>query len=441
MIKRKVAAVSVLSSMLALSACGGNAAQTEPNKQEPSGAVVDVQKLIDTPTELKVTYPGATEEMFNQRFGDQLRKKFPKYTFTFIKSDGNTFKDLIATNQPIDILFSSSTGMAVYLLDYKLQSDISDLVKKYKYDLSGIQQAPIDLQKQIGNGAVYGLPWTMGTLISIYNKDLFDKFGVAYPKKGITWDELYDVTRQMSRTDAGIQYRGLTMAFDHMMGLNQLEAAYYDPATFKAKYTDDTFKKVFENAARFWKLPGNEPPSSKYSLAQLRDLFNKTQTTAIHLDVSGYAQIASTTMNTWDLTTFPVFKDKPTQGASILPDFAFITNKSTNRDAAFQAIAYLTSDEYQQWMASTLMFLPILAKPEQAMKTFGDHIPGVKGKNVQAIVANPFAKMQPFTPYYSLSAAEMTTAVNEYMGGKDTNTVLREAAERVDKKIAEQRTK
>jgi multiple sugar transport system substrate-binding protein len=424
---------------MGLAACSGTESGNSKPAQPEASSTVDVQKLLDTPTELKLVSPGLSEELFNQRFGDQLRKKFPKYTFTFIKTDANTYKDLVATNQSFDLLLASSTGMAVYLLDYKLESDISDLIKKYKFDLSRIQQAPLDMQKQLGNGAIYGFPWTITPLVHIYNKDLFNKFGVAYPQSGITWDQLYDKARQMSRTDSGVKYRGLTMAFDHMMGLNQLGASYYDPKTFKATYSDDLFKKVFDNAARFWKLPGNEPTANKYSLGEVRDSFNKAQVTAMHLDVAGFAQIASTTMTNWELATFPVFADKPNIASSVLPDFSFITNKSANRDAAFQVLAYTVSDEYQQWMASTLMLLPALAKPEQAMKTFGDNIPGVKGKNVQAITANAFAPMQPFTPYYSLSATEMVAAINDYMAGKDTNTVLREAAERVDKKIADLR--
>lgn len=419
-----------------LAGCGGGGKETKQAVNEADSAAT-AQKVASTPTELAIMYPGATEEIFNQRFGDQLRKKFPNFTISFLNATAANFADVLSTNPSIDILFSSGTGMNVYLLPYKLETDITDMIRKYDYDVSKLQQAPLDVQKQIGNGAVYGFPWTIGTLVFLYNQDLFDKFGVSYPKDGTDWDELYELARRMTRTDGGIQYRGLTMAFDHVMGLNQLSVPYFDDKTFKSKFQEDAFKRLFDNAARFMKIPGNEPADNKYSLGGLRDLFQKTQTTAMHLDVIGVAQTTATALKNWNFAAYPVLKSNPDMGPSVLPDYAFITNKSKNRDAAFQVLTYLTSNEYQSWMAQTLAFLPVLQDTDSIMKTFGQSIPGISNKNVQAIVPKKFADMQKSTPYYSVGASEMAAAANDYLAGKDTNTVLREAGERAEKKIAE----
>lgn len=431
-------AVTLCSALLLASCSGSGGTKTA---EQPISNPGDAQKVLQTPVELKFTYPGGGEQLFNQRFGDQIRKKFPNYTITFIPSDAKTFPDLISTNPGIDIMFTSATGLPVYLTGYKLESDISDLIKKYGYDLSRLEQGPLTVQRGLGNGAIYGLPWTIGTLVFLYNKDLFDKFGVPYPKDGMNWDEVYELARKMTRTESGVQYRGLTMAFDHIMGLNQLSAPYFDSKTFKAKFTDDSMKRLFDNAARFMKIPGNEPPEQKYALGTLRDLFQKSKTTAMHLDVIGVAQTTATAMTNWDFATFPVLKDNPDVGPSVLPEFAYITSMSKNRDAAFQVLAYLTSDEYQQWMAQTLSFLPVVKKSDEMMKTFGANIPGVSTKNVKAIVPKKFAEMQPLTPYYSVGAAEMTAAVNDHMADKDVNTALREAVERADKTISQMRSK
>lgn len=428
---------AVMCASIMLAACGSGDGAKKVQPSEPA----DAQKVADTPTELTIMYPGAGEELFNQRFGDQIRKKFPNYTIKFVPAAAKDFAEVISVTPSIDIMFSSGTGMNVYLLPYKLETDIRDLVKKYNYDLSNLQQTPLDLQRQIGNGAIYGFPWTIGTLVSLYNKDLFDKFGVAYPKDGMSWDELYGLAQRLTRYDGGVQYRGVTMAFDHVMGLNQLSASYFDEKTFKARFTDDGFKKLFDNASRFLKIPGIEPPDNKYSLAAYRDLFQKAKSTAIHLDVIGVAQTTASSLTNWDFTTFPVLKDNPTVGPSVLPEFAFLTSKTKQRDAAFQVLTYLVSEQYQQWMAQHLAFLPTLQKSEQIMKTFGQAIPGVSNKNVQAIIPKKYADMQKSTPYYSVGASEMAAAANEFLAGKDVNTVLREAAERADKKVADMQGK
>jgi multiple sugar transport system substrate-binding protein len=429
------AGIAVTLCSVLLSACGGG---EKAATKAPENNAVDLEKLLKTPTEVVITYPNVNEDFFNQRFGNQIKKKFPNYTFTFVPTATKDFGETLSTIPTLDIIFASGTGMNTLLLPYRLENDISDLIKKYNYDLNKLVPSTIDFQRNMGNGGVYGLPWTIGTLISLYNKDIFDKFAVAYPKEGITWDELYDLTRNLTRNDGGVQYKGLTMEFGQVIGLNQTGAPFFEEKTNKAKFTDDGMKRIFENAARFWKIPGNEPLEAKYNPASGRNAFQKEQTVAMHLDTSGVAQTtAASPLTNWDLTTFPVFKDKPGVGSAVLPDYGFITSKAKQRDAAFQVLAYLASEEYQQWMASTLALVPVLKDSEQIMKTFGESIPGVKGKNTKAIIPKSFAESQKNMLYYSIGYAEVVNSLNEYLEGKDVNTALRDAAERADKQVAE----
>lgn len=428
---------------IVLAGCGGGEEAPKVNSPKEVDPAIEAQKVIDTPVELIVTYPNAGEELFNKRMGDPIRKKFPKFTIKYIPTTSKDFADVQATLPNLDLIFASASTMPLYLLDYKLESDISDLIKKYKYDISRLVPSTLDVQRRLGNGALYGLPWALGTNIFLYNKDLFNKFGVPYPKDGMTWDELYSLAGRMTRTDGGVAYQGLTMIFTQIMTMNQLTAPYFDPKTFKAKFTDDVFKRQFENAGRFFKMPGNEPSNRKFTEGGVRDLFTKAQTSAMHLDVLGGLGIAAQNMtsSSWDLATFPVYADKPKVGPSSLPDYAFLTSKSKNRDAAFQVLSYLTSDEFQEYSANVTAAIPPIHNPEKAMKSFGGSIPGIEGKNIKAIIANPFADMQGITPYNSNGATQMVTAINDYMAGKDVNTVLREAAERADKIIAEEQAK
>ncbi|MEF3306286.1 hypothetical protein [Paenibacillus sp. GYB003] len=156
----------------------------------------------------------------------------------------------------------------------------------------------------------------------------------------MTWDETYELARKMTRTDGGVAYKGLMFAWEHIVGWNQLSALYFDPATNKAQVaTNDNVKRVYENAARFWKIPGNEPPDNKYNLGKMRDWFLKDQTMAMYLDADGLINLTSaSTLKNWDLAKFPVFPDKPGVGPSPNPTLAFITKLSKNRDAAFLSV-------------------------------------------------------------------------------------------------------
>jgi multiple sugar transport system substrate-binding protein len=63
--------------------------------------------------------------------------------------------------------------------------------------------------KQMANGGLYALPVAMQPSPLIYNKDIFYKFGIAYPKGGITWNETYELSNILTRSDGGVDYRGL----------------------------------------------------------------------------------------------------------------------------------------------------------------------------------------------------------------------------------------
>ncbi|MDF2721905.1 MAG: extracellular solute-binding protein family 1 [Paenibacillus sp.] len=430
---------------LVLSACSGNdsgsSTADKPDSAKPAQqpAAADAQNIANTPATLTVTQPGLSEELFNTRYGDQIRKKFPNYTIKYVNTTAANYADFIATNPQLDILFASGTGLPVYLTNYKLESSINDLIAKNKFDINRLNPIPVNMMKKLSNGEVYGFPVNLGMLIFQYNKDLFDKFGVPYPSDGMTWDDTYEVARKMTRTEGGVGYKGLMFAWEHVVGWNQLSALYFDPATNKSLVaTSDGVKRVYENAARFWKIPGNEPPGNKYDLGKMRDWFTKDQNTAMYLDADGLISITlASPLKNWDLAKFPQFPDKKGVGPSPNPTLSFITKLSKNRDAAFQVLAYLTSDEFQEWGARTQGYTPVLSNSKAIMDNFGKDIPGFAGKNTKALLFDSFAEMQQNSPYYSIGVAETNKAINEYLTGKDLNTALREASERIDKAVAE----
>jgi multiple sugar transport system substrate-binding protein len=434
--------------MFALTACATGTASkdagqsgTDTGKNAPAqqSAADLAKKAAEEPTELVfyVTNNGWTEDKFMESYGDPIRKKFPKYTIKFYpQKDGKTFEQAIATNQTIDILISSVGLTPAFLLTYNVQSDISDLIKKYNYDLNRLEPSTVEIQRQLANGGIYGLPVTTSSAALFYNKDLFDKFGVSYPKDGMNWDELYELAQKMTRNDGGQQYKGFTNAFQHLMFLNQLSAPHLDSKTFKALYTADNFKRAFENYARFYKIPGNDLPKNKFTLGGQQDPFYKDQTVAMFMTLSGAGKTYQNLLN-WDVVQVPFFKDKPGVGAQSYPNYFYITSTSKHRDAAFQVLAYATSDEYQEWLMKDGV-PSVLKDQSKLISSFGINEPFYKGKNIKSLLPAKFAAPTMKTQYQAIADKETLAALGEYTSGKDVNTVLREAAERTDKEIAAQ---
>ncbi len=80
--------------------------------------------------------------------------------------------------------------------------DLTDTVKDQKVDLGNYPKAVLDLYDQ-GDGKLYGLPKDVDTNAVWFNKAMFDKAGVAYPKAGWTWADFRETAKKLTDPAAG----------------------------------------------------------------------------------------------------------------------------------------------------------------------------------------------------------------------------------------------
>lgn len=429
--RKWAAAACVLAMAWTAAACGsggggaGSGADAGPKpKAPPADPASQPAHLVIYDT------TGENLELLNDKYGTKLKEKFPHYEFEIIpKVDSKTLPNLIASGKVIDIVVES-TGVST--MEFDLQGDISDLIAKYDYDLDRLEPTAVEIQRKMAGGGLYGLPTWTRSMILYYNKDLFDMFGVPYPKDGMTWDELYDLARQMTRTENGVAYKGLTMAFEFGLMLNQLGAPSQDPVTGKALFLEDSFRKVFETEARFYGIPGNELPGNRFYLNNQQDPFYKSKTSAMFLTLSGAEKIYKDSVN-WDVAAFPVFDGMQGIGSQTYPTYFFLTKASKNRDAAFQVLSYLTSDEFQSHAARAGIIT--ILKDTSVMKQFAVDLDYVKGKRIEAMIPERYAPPTLKTKYNAIANKELLAALEAVSKGADVNTALRDAAERNDKQV------
>lgn len=431
--------------LLLLAACGevskdegGSAAGGENGKIEPVGKTEPVP-VMTKPAELVVYFPYPAdwnEEQFMEAFGSPIKQKFPHVSLQYIA--GGKILDLLAGGQRIDILFASSGATPGYLLEGNLQYDISPQIKKYNYDLTQLEPSMVDLAERLANGGIYGLPVYVPPSAIYYNKDIFDKFGVDYPGQGITWDELYDTSRRLSRKDGDIQYLGLGSSYSHFVLLNQLSLPLVDTETKKAVFdTVEGWKGFLENLTRFYRIPGYELQSNQTSEPNERNRFFKDRIIAMFIALTALHQPTEINDMDWDLAPYPVFKDNPGVGPQAYPTYFYVTTMSDHKDQAFEIIAYLTSKEYQLQRAEEGRFLTTLTDKE-IRGAFGKNNPMYQGKNVQAFWPLQYAPAGSVNKYNDTARVELQTAIRQMiLENKDVNTALREAAERTNKKIQE----
>ncbi|WP_158606824.1 extracellular solute-binding protein [Paenibacillus ginsengarvi] len=424
-----------LSTVIALSACSPKTA-TNNNAADPGEQTKVPQAAINEPVELTFYYMYAdwSTEKFMGLVGKHIQKQYPNVRFNFIQTGtGTTIEDTVAAKQNLDVIIASQ-GQLQKLADLGLLSDISDLVTTYKYDLNRIEPSPLETMRRIANGSIVGLPYKINALALYYNKDIFDKFGVPYLKDGMTWDEIYEKARLLTRTDAGVSYTGISFgSYGNLLTLNQYGHELVDPKTRKPTFEDNFWKPYVDSFTRFYQL-GSGPNPDLLNGPKVKEAFTKNKTSAMWFATIGdFPRINEWDFN-WDVAAYPTFKELPDVGPPPAPTYMLVSANSKHRSEAFLAVASMLSDETQtelvkQGDATSL-------KNKQVRDQFGTAYPYLKDKNVKALLpgkmAGPISWNKETIAVQSVFSKAFADVAQ---GTKDVNTALREAQEAGQKAI------
>ncbi|MCS7460646.1 extracellular solute-binding protein [Paenibacillus doosanensis] len=377
---------------------------------------------------------GTTQEQFMDLMGNAIKAKFPNVNLKFIPyGQGTNVEEVLTAGSDIDLLILNINLIAQFP-KYNLLQDVSDSIKKANFDLSRLEPTTVDFIDQFTGGKINALPIFTTAQSLVYNKDIFDKFGVPYPQEGMTWDELYELAKKVSKSDNGIQYYGFagSTPFSSMTRVNQKSIAYVDPKTNKSQIAGEEFKKVVDNFARFYRIPGAEFPKDK--MGKENDMFNKDRNLAMYVGNSSLLINSAVNMNV-DAISLPSFSDAKGVGPQMYPTYAAVSSISKHKDIAFQILTYLTSDEMQEKFARDGTGLPII-KDQKVVDLFGADLEQLKGKNMKSFYPQKPAPIAMKTPYDDKVEGKVSAAFKEVVGGdSDVNTAFRKAAEQADADI------
>lgn len=432
------ALISACSSSSGGTATGG--ATTEKHTETPA----PVKEYYNESGEIVIQdMTGGPEETFNKSYGEFIKKKFPNLKVTFIQSKtGSTLQDLTMSGVSVDIVYASMETISSPLLGAGQQFDMTELIKEQGVDLTKFEQTTIDAVRSMGEGKIYYLPVTTMIQVLFYNKGIFDKLGVPYPKDGMTWDEAKELNTKLTRNYGGINYMGISASSNHIMRMNQMSVPFYDPKTKKPMLTDERWKtaletyftqfatssyKAFTEAKK--KLPYYTEMTNTQELAMM--VFNSQ----FPFDGPQYVKDVD-----WDLVSLPVFKDKPKQGSQASPRMFAITNGAKNKDMAMAIIKYLTSVEMQTEFSKQGYMTVLNDENVKALIGSGS---AFSNKNWKAVYYNTIAPKSYQSIYDGDILQKYLTpnVVKVVTGEMDINTALRNAQEQAEKFIEAQQAK
>lgn len=388
------------------------------------------------PDPVTLTIFATLDPQFLNKMGleEMLKTKYPHISLKFVQINNTTvtFETALASGETPDLVCCSIASISTFI-DLKLISDMTPLIQKYKFDLSRLNPGMEKVIRSYSDrGEFTMMPFYMSTAALYYNKDLFDKFNVPYPKDGMIWEDVFDLTKRLTRLEGGVQYQGFMFNEQNITYKNQLALSFVDPKTLKATVNSDGWKTWMDTMSSFGRIPGN------YAGAE-QNLFLKEQKLAMRTGPTLIPLLPEATQNglNWDVVTYPEFAGKKGAGTQMNAPYFAITPMSKHKDDAFQFLSFIVSDEAQTAL-SAKGNVPVI-RSEKAAQAFGSEYPELKGKNLQAFMKDTIASPAPYTRYDDIARTSMFRKLVEVeQGRKDVNTALREAEEEINKKIAEQ---
>jgi multiple sugar transport system substrate-binding protein len=158
----------------------------------------------DEKVKLKILY--FNEQAFYSLYGNVFQAKYPNITFDVVSSMGNLegkdpvkeFDKLVEVNKP-DIIMMSQAQYEKFSADGKLYA-LDSVIQQDKFDLENMVPGVIELLKNKGGSKLYGLSPSFTTKALFYNKDLFDKQGIPYPKDKMSWEEVLQLAKRFPTT-------------------------------------------------------------------------------------------------------------------------------------------------------------------------------------------------------------------------------------------------
>jgi multiple sugar transport system substrate-binding protein len=407
----------------------------KPNKPNANDAKAGlrIDQLASTaPLTLKV-WAGDNDSEWADTVEGPIKTKFPNITLERLKLQGNSLEQLLSAGNGPDIIKSAKVQMITQVLPAKMEYDMSPLIKKYGYDLNRYSPELMQSIKGLGkDGQVIGLPNGKVSYGLIYNKQLFDRFAVPYPKDGMTWDEAIQLAKRMTREENGVQYTGLSVQWYNILGSQLgLEVIGRDDKANMSKWSRPAsiFKQIYD-------IPGNKGGDTS-SLAKAMDPFYKG---TLAMLVINPASMLSTTKQypelQWDVVTVPTYQEAPETGPYLNYRMLAVSPTSEHKDEAFQVIAYLNSDEVQTQLIRKGYLTSLNSREIQ--QQFSMDSPELKGKNLQAIFK--YKQADPYQGIYVDGAVEsiLLKGFNTIKEGKiDINTALRQMDEEINKRVDE----
>ena len=219
--KKRLIALTLTGLMaVSLAACGGGSASstapaaTAGGSESTAGGSAAASSSGYTVSELKVNIWDNNQKAGLQQIADEwTAESGVKVSIEVVDWDNYwTLLEAGASGgQMPDVFWMHSNTAQMYMENDLLLNLDSYIEADDTIDLSKYYEGVVKLYNRADNGSQYALPKDHDTIALLYNKALFDKYGVEYPTDDWTWEDLRDAAAKITEAGKADQVYGFAM--------------------------------------------------------------------------------------------------------------------------------------------------------------------------------------------------------------------------------------
>ena len=261
------------------------------------------------------------------------------------------------SNSMPDIFWMHSNQMYKYA-DNGILADCSDIVDANSFSDISIANA------EGSDGKVYGVPKDKDLVVLVYNKEIFDQAGVAYPDDTWTWDNLTEASEKIYEQTG--KYGYMAYAHDQIGYWNfvyQNGGEILNEDGTKAEYTE----KATSDAIKFYvNLQNNDwcPTQEQFANTSATEQFFSGQGAMFFAgswDLANFCSTYTDMNGKWDVAVLPKCPN-PESGdgrAVISNSVSYATAaEGKNKNTAMDFLKFLASEEGQKIQGESGVAIP-----------------------------------------------------------------------------------
>jgi multiple sugar transport system substrate-binding protein len=375
-IKRLTSLYVLLLVMSLLTGCLNTNPSDESSEPKVLKVMANEWQFRETAPLFEVSHDNVTVELINlddiyrEVYKNQSPDQKPKELREVIK------EILTGPNAP-DVVYVDNYLFRDLVKEGLFQS-LDTFIQKEKYDIEGIAPSVVEGIREMGDGTLYALAPNFTSQALFYNKSFFDKRGVQYPTDGMTWDEIFNLARELTYEENGEKKYGISLGYGElyyqvMQFAQQLGLSHFDEEFKTFTVNTPEWEKAWSTFINLQKEGVIAPPfdfaaaekSGKWKPFMEHDFISGRAAMQImhYTDIRQLAEVMNGNYNyegqemetfEWDVVTFPVHPEMPDVGGPVsLNGLMGINANAQNADLAWDYIAFMNGDKVAKARASS----------------------------------------------------------------------------------------